>query len=70
MNESITLHTFIRWLLSLKPIGVIARRSRSNLTVLHGNDGEIAALPSVARNDHVIPYAVSSLERESGCLPD
>ncbi|VUZ85724.1 hypothetical protein MELA_02109 [Candidatus Methylomirabilis lanthanidiphila] len=30
---------------------VIAKRSRSNLTVLQDNDGEIAALPSVARND-------------------
>jgi len=30
---------------------VIARRSRSNLTVLQNNNSEIAALPSVARND-------------------
>ena len=32
---------------------VIARRSRSNLTVLQDNGGEIATLPSVARNDGV-----------------
>ncbi|NJD69331.1 MAG: hypothetical protein C3F12_05770 [Candidatus Methylomirabilota bacterium] len=30
---------------------VIARRSRSNLTIFQDNDGEIAALPLVARND-------------------
>ncbi len=32
---------------------VIARRSRSNLTALQDNGGEIATLPSVARNDRV-----------------
>jgi hypothetical protein len=32
---------------------VIARRSRSNLTVIQDNNDEIAALPLVARNDEV-----------------
>ncbi|NJD69161.1 MAG: hypothetical protein C3F12_06270 [Candidatus Methylomirabilota bacterium] len=38
-------------LLRTSPVHVIARRSRSNLTVVQDHYGEIAALPSVARND-------------------
>ncbi len=42
---------------------VIARRSRGNLTVLQDNNGEIAALPLVARNDGagatIIPLGAS-----------
>ncbi|CBE68374.1 protein of unknown function [Candidatus Methylomirabilis oxygeniifera] len=46
---------------------VIARRSRSNLTVLQGNDAEIAALPLVARNDasQFLFVGLSFLSREA-----
>lgn len=41
------------------PVHVIARRSRSNFTVVQDNNGEIAALPLVACNDASLSCSAS-----------
>ncbi len=48
---------------ALQASRVIARRSRSNLTVLEDNDGGIAALLAVARNDRHLYRKESTEER-------
>ncbi|PWB48922.1 MAG: hypothetical protein C3F12_00005, partial [Candidatus Methylomirabilota bacterium] len=51
---------------STAPLGVIASRQRSNLTVFPPvNYGQIAALPLVTRNDSVRVTAVSLLHQVS-----
>ena len=47
-------------LLRKSSVHVIARRSRSNLTVVQDNHGEIATLPLVARNDDSLSCSVLS----------